>query len=530
MSPRSTDRLLAAAQWLAGRAPRRAYPYALEGVRLAQAEFALGTGDPEQLALMLNVQAYIEADLGLMDAAHVSFRRAYEHAAGGQSLATQLRVLNNHALLYLAAGAHDAAERRLELALAIADESGADFPPECRVAPLTNLAQSLTARGEHDRALHLLDTHRAEELAPGQEAAAYLPIVRAEAHLGLAHRARTLERPQEAQAHLAAALEALASTQRLPRPQNPVMLDADHAVIEGRLLDEQGRHAEAAALLGRALARAAGRYAHGEARLSLARGQALLRARNLPAARSELQAALAWHERLGHTPGRLQALEALAALAESEGQAAEALAWTKQLVATLRGQLATQTRRDAPEDAGPADTQALRAQLEAAETLARRDPLTGLANRRQLDDLLPGLVQQATLLRRPLSVLFVDIDHFKHVNDRHSHAVGDRVLRRVAATLREIGDPEALAARYGGEELLLALPDVPLGEAERLAQRLRGQIDRLTWPDQRPERVTISLGVTQVREDDSALTLLARADALLYAAKQAGRNRVAAAP
>jgi diguanylate cyclase (GGDEF)-like protein len=167
----------------------------------------------------------------------------------------------------------------------------------------------------------------------------------------------------------------------------------------------------------------------------------------------------------------------------------------------------------------------------AADAASRRDPLTGLANRLHLDTELARLWSLPEIKASPVSMIMVDIDHFKRLNDRYGHGAGDICLKRVAATLqaelRKTGD---LAVRYGGEEFLLLLPDVEMVDAVRLAERIRRAIESASIPNEGSGLrgiVTASFGVaTSSVSDLSAVELIAAADQALYAAKSKGRNQV----
>jgi two-component system cell cycle response regulator len=164
--------------------------------------------------------------------------------------------------------------------------------------------------------------------------------------------------------------------------------------------------------------------------------------------------------------------------------------------------------------------------------MAQRDSLTGLYNRRFVDERLALLLDRAAGPRGPLSVALVDLDHFKRINDTLSHATGDVVLQQVAALLAESVTGPAVAARLGGEEFLLILPDADLGEAVRRCEQLRQAIAVHTWTSVTGDiPVTASIGVTTVADGHSTPSaLLAQADRNLYAAKRSGRNRVIADP
>jgi len=161
---------------------------------------------------------------------------------------------------------------------------------------------------------------------------------------------------------------------------------------------------------------------------------------------------------------------------------------------------------------------------------ATRDGLTGLHNRRALVQRLATAVEESTSTGRPLSVVLVDVDHFKAVNDEHGHAVGDRVLVEVAGALAASTGPGETAARLGGEELVLLLPGMTADEAAGRAQDLRARVGRIAVPTaSAPVRPTLSAGVAALAPGWSADDLLRAADDAMYAAKAAGRDRVARA-
>ncbi|GAA0557925.1 hypothetical protein GCM10010172_46180 [Paractinoplanes ferrugineus] len=172
-----------------------------------------------------------------------------------------------------------------------------------------------------------------------------------------------------------------------------------------------------------------------------------------------------------------------------------------------------------------------RQEAERFREQARRDPLTGLRNRRYVDEHLPVLIGQAQARGDQLWAAVLDLDHFKRINDSCSHETGDQVLVMVAALLADTvagsGEPTAFAARLGGEEFLLVLGghehDEALGELDRLRRRVAAHP---WWPAVGELPVTVSIGVAGVLADSTQSTLLARADEQLYEAKRAGRNRV----
>ena len=162
---------------------------------------------------------------------------------------------------------------------------------------------------------------------------------------------------------------------------------------------------------------------------------------------------------------------------------------------------------------------------EEADRKAQTDALTGLFNRHFLNAIFQGRVERARETNRPLSVALVDADHFKSVNDRFGHTVGDRVLQVLAGILRNGMRANDFAVRYGGEEVLLLLADVGADSAAAICERLRREIENYAWGTIADGlRVTASFGLTDLLPGDTVESFLARADAGLYAAKHAGRN------
>jgi diguanylate cyclase len=163
-----------------------------------------------------------------------------------------------------------------------------------------------------------------------------------------------------------------------------------------------------------------------------------------------------------------------------------------------------------------------------AESLT--DPLTGLANRKRFDSQLVRAMVESTERSEALSLVMVDIDHFKSFNDTWGHLTGDQVLRLVAMSLKQNVKGQDLATRYGGEEFAVVLPNTVLRSALTVADHIRRAVmskqllRRSTG--QNLGRVTISLGVATMHKGDTPQSLIARADACLYAAKRSGRNRV----
>lgn len=158
------------------------------------------------------------------------------------------------------------------------------------------------------------------------------------------------------------------------------------------------------------------------------------------------------------------------------------------------------------------------------ERLARTDPLTDLPNRTRLNDLFRREVDRARRYRRPFSIVILDMDNFKRVNDEHGHLAGDRTLQAFATVVRDNVRGADTVGRWGGEEFLVLCPETGAEEAVQLAERLRAATRATSFEGGRTH--TVSAGVAAFREGDDLDVLMNRADAALYRAKNAGRDRV----
>ena len=189
---------------------------------------------------------------------------------------------------------------------------------------------------------------------------------------------------------------------------------------------------------------------------------------------------------------------------------------------SLRVEKAKETRRkeDLEREIALA-TAELQVQKQRAEELAVTDGLTGLANRRRFDDQIANEIDRSGRSLLPVSLLMIDVDHFKHYNDAHGHPAGDAVLRGLAEILRGGRRRTDVVARYGGEEFAILLPDVGKEVAEKLAEQVRARTEEAGV-------VTISVGVATCPADGAEPgALVSAADEALYQAKRSGRNRVA---
>jgi diguanylate cyclase (GGDEF)-like protein len=176
-------------------------------------------------------------------------------------------------------------------------------------------------------------------------------------------------------------------------------------------------------------------------------------------------------------------------------------------------------------------TEELRIKSEELERQATHDTLTGLVNRRFVDDFLQREIENSKRYDRPLTIALADIDHFKRVNDSHSHLIGDQVLRRISNILVNRCRKTDVVARYGGEEFLLCFPDTSAEFAEQICSQIRTAVEKTDWSDiGEGIRLTISFGIAEVGSDSRRTTILSDADTRLYQAKHKGRNRIVSLP
>ena len=218
-----------------------------------------------------------------------------------------------------------------------------------------------------------------------------------------------------------------------------------------------------------------------------------------------------------------RALAHVARLKQARREAEAAAEEARLERADLASQLEEMARlRDAALRDSQVEAERQRSQLGEVRKLARTDALTGLPNRRGLDEELPRELARARRHHNPVCAVMLDLDHFKEVNDASGHAAGDTLLQEVASAWRKtLRDTDFVAyygfvARYGGEEFALVLPDCQLDQAMAVVERLRAAT---------PSGRTSSAGVARWNRTESADELLARADAALYHAKRSGRDR-----
>ena len=335
------------------------------------------------------------------------------------------------------------------------------------------------------------------------------------------------------------AREAMALAAMDPDPFHRLFIDGNL----GEALLHLGQHDEADQLLQRALSTAergahlaqAWRIRCTQAEGDLLAGQPVTALARLATLTEPVWAEVPVATRIRLHQVRYRAHKAQGALAEAlqEHEAGDRLLRRRQ-AQQVRAQAQMMVTRT---EAERSRLQAERAQLEAQLARARaaelalrasQDALTGLGNRRLLDEQLPLMLRQAQEQSREIALVLIDIDHFKAINDRHGHRVGDQVLVALAQCLRQGTRSADLLARIGGEEFLVALPDADLCRATEACERLRERVERFDWGSVQPGlAVTVSIGLAMAPPHDPGV-LFDQADRALYRAKQAGRNRVRA--
>ena len=181
-------------------------------------------------------------------------------------------------------------------------------------------------------------------------------------------------------------------------------------------------------------------------------------------------------------------------------------------------------------DAASDEVNQLKDEVEAMRVEATTDALTGLANRKKFDTTLREAAAEAKDTGEALALLMLDLDHFKRFNDEHGHLIGDHVLRLLAEVMQQCIKGRDTAARFGGEEFAIVLPSTSLVNGKNVANIIREKIGKKTIINratgQELGTITLSIGVAQYRPDETLAEFVARADAALYRAKNAGRNRV----
>jgi diguanylate cyclase len=245
----------------------------------------------------------------------------------------------------------------------------------------------------------------------------------------------------------------------------------------------------------------------------------------------ELATALASLREAGSSAGGYAGhLEHAASIMETSADPRAIQVLMRHLISETRAMATRNKDLEARIDASSKHVETLQATVRQATLEAVTDGLTGLANRKHFDRQLTREVGAAAEAGQPLALILCDIDHFKQINDNWGHPIGDQVIRYVAGILAMDAPHLALAARYGGEEFALLLPHMPIAEAQVHAQNICERVRARTITRKSSGdiigRISISAGVAALQPGESGQALVRRADACLYEAKRAGRNRV----
>lgn len=460
---------------------------------------SLGDGAGESVSLH-NI-ALVHRDLGQLPEALEHIYQGLDLAESQEGGLATAYALNTLGSLLDELGEQPQAQAMFERALGLVATTG-DRALESTLR--VNMGRLLTGAGDLPSAL--VQLRMALDLAHGTGNTGDMAL--ALLALGLLH---------QADGQFAVAAPLLADALALARQRRDRSLEAQLLLAQAGAPLHDGAPQAALPLLRQALTQALAACAQplvalAHERLSLA-NEAV---GDLPAALRHFRAFHAASERLHSGPSqrRIRALVSQHAV-QSERQRSTALA-----DALAQARQAEQARARLLDE--------LQAQTVLLQQLAREDGLTGVANRRWLDLQLPHELERARRFGHALAVAMVDIDHFKSVNDLHSHAVGDAALCVVARLLREGCRASDVVGRYGGEEFLLVLVETAGAPAHGLCDKLRQRIAAHDWAALQPglAPVTVSIGLAALQADDDLRSLLARADRQLYSAKQAGRNRV----
>ncbi|GAA3585610.1 bifunctional diguanylate cyclase/phosphodiesterase [Marinobacter xestospongiae] len=177
------------------------------------------------------------------------------------------------------------------------------------------------------------------------------------------------------------------------------------------------------------------------------------------------------------------------------------------------------------------DLKALEQARQELETLSQTDPLTGLYNRRHMEGVMNEEVERAARYAKPLSVALFDFDHFKRLNDTYGHAAGDDALKLFARTVKDASRCVDLYCRWGGEEFIAAFPETSALDAKKLLERIISKLKAANFSANNEHiALTMSIGLTEIRQGDSIDTLIQRADEAMYEAKHGGRDRIVTHP
>ena len=487
---------------------------------LARDELVRALDEPRALLLHAHAMSLVAA--GRLVEALRAAAASLEGFRNAGSRSGELDALLAIASVMRAAGDHDAAIQTLEDAEVIARELD-DAVGIGRVLRTVGICCSII--GRHQQAISSLAEAAALHAAqPGQRdhLATLQSLYNAHGRYAVSLPADSAERSENLDRHLDRWIALAHDAARAGMTRTELMALGNHAIT----LHDAGRHREGleglAALLPRYREHA---MAPNEAICHFEMGRAHESLAEHAWARFHYSEAVEQFERTGASGELRDALEGLANVEEAIGDHRAALQ-------ALRRARAIASQLDEAAAHRSAEQRELRIELARLSSqwhrLASIDPLTGLANRRALEQWFAES-QPRIEAGEPVMVLLHDLDHFKSINDRFGHQVGDEVLRQVAQLIQVNCRPHDLAVRYGGEEFLLAMCNVDHQSAVDVAERLRASVESHRWATIASDlAVTISVGIAGVEETGDTKVLLTLADRRLYAAKHGGRNRVVA--
>ena len=461
------------------------YPAVLEAQEASLALFR-ALADVQGEARCLNLLGITWRQLSDYGRALEMYEAALKGFRETADLKWQARVISNIGNIEIQLGNHGAALELFDQALAlrreIGDTEGAGF--DLNNAAFGHIQRALQLRSagdvtscqiECETALKLLDRAlavakqfgytRLEAIVVQTMGEAYLAMARPEVALGMAERFLALS-----------------------RESGDRWIEAYSLACVGEIRHQLGEHEEAASLLARAV---------------------------------EGFEALAAKDEVARV------LRILSQAREANGDLGEALACLRRSAALDQQLKSEEIERRARALAARRRVEHANEETDLYKRLAMEDSLTGLANRRQLDDRLAGMMEEVRARGSVITVALADVDHFKGINDRFSHAVGDEVLRCVAEILRGHCRTGDLAGRYGGEEFVLVFRGLEIGPAWEACERVRRAVEGWDWPSIHPHlRVTLSMGLASSRSFEQPQALLDGADHWLYEAKRHGRNQI----
>jgi len=461
------------------------YPAVFETQNDALALFR-GIGDGEGEARVLNLLGITHRQLSDYGRALEMYEQALRGFRAADDRKWQAKVISNIGNVEIQLGNHSAAlelfDQALELRREIGDDEGAGF--DLNNAAFGHIQKALqhkssgdamSAQAETETALKLLDRSlgiarqfgckRLEAFCLQTMGEAYQAMSRPEVALGMADQFLALA-----------------------RESNDKWIEAYGVSCIGELKTQLGERVEGIALL---------------------------------------KSALASFEQLGSRDECARVLRILSAAHEGAGNLTDALACLRRAGDIEQRLKSEDTERRARALAARRRLDQAGLETDRYKRLAMEDSLTGLANRRSLDDRLASMMREAHTRGSVLTVALADVDHFKGINDRFSHAVGDEVLRCVGEILRahcRLGD---LAGRFGGEEFMLAFRGLDMRSAADICERIRRAAEGWDWQSIHPQlRVTLSIGLATSTSFNEPQGLLDAADHWLYEAKHHGRNQV----